>query len=445
MKQEEILLSQHFTLSKLLKFTLPSMVMMVFTSVYSVVDGFFISNYVGKTSFAAVNLIMPFLMMFGTIGFMVGTGGSALIAKTIGEGRRDKANHIFSMLVYTVIGVGLVLTVSGQLFIEPIAYMLGAEGRLAIDSVIYARIVLVTLTAFLLQTAFQAFFVTADKPSLGLGITVAAGVSNMILDWLFIAVFGWGLQGAAWATAISQMIGGFGPLLYFALPNKSLLRLGGCRWNNHSLIQTLTNGSSELVTNLSMSLVTMLYNFQLMRYIGEDGVAAFGIIMYVSFIFQSIFLGYAMGSAPIVSYNDGANERAELRNVRRKSLRLIMIMALLLTLSAEALAPMLASIFVSYDASLLRLTTISLRIYSLSFLLSGFNIYASSFFTALNNGLVSAVISFSRTMVFETGAVLVIPLLFGQQGIWTAIIVAEALALIMAGSIAVKLQPRYRY
>ncbi len=445
MEQEDVQLSQHFTLRKLFRFTLPSMVMMMFSSIYSVVDGIFISNYIGKTPFAAVNLIMPFLMMFGVIGYMIGTGGSALIAKTIGEGRRDKANHIFSMLVYTLIGVGLLLTVLGQLFIEQIAHLLGADGQLAADSVTYGRVILLAMTAFILQSAFQAFFVTADKPNLGLGITIAAGVSNMALDWLFIAVMGWGLQGAAWATAISQMIGGLIPLAYFALPNKSLLRLGGCRWNNQSLVKSLTNGSSELVTNLSMSLVVILYNLQLMRYIGEDGVAAFGIIMYVSFIFQSIYLGYAMGSAPIVSYNDGADNRAELRNVRRKSLQLIGMMGIVLTLSAELLAPTLAGIFVGYDAQLHAMTTIAFHIYSLSFLLSGYNVYASSFFTALNNGLVSAAMSFTRTMVFEMGAVLVMPLLFGIDGIWGAIVVAEVLALVMASIIGVMLLPRYRY
>ena len=440
-----IQLSEHFTYSKLLKFTLPSMVMMVFTSIYGVVDGVFVSNYVGSESFAAVNLIMPFLMILGAVGFMLGSGGSALVSYTLGTGDSKRANEIFSLLIYVLIGLGAVFTVGGILFLAPMSRFLGADETMLPICVSYGRIVLSAMIPFMLQSTFQSFLVTAERPNLGLYVTVAAGVANMVLDTLFIAVFKWGVIGAALATAISQWIGGVVPLLYFALPNKSKLHLCRTQFDLRSLIKASTNGASEFMTNISMSIVTMLYNWQLMRLMGADGVAVYGVIMYVSFIFAALFIGYSMGSAPIVGYHCGAGNKSELKNLLGKSFRLILTFQIILTIAAEAGAPFLAGIFVRYNTHLLDMTVHAFRSYSISFLFMGFSIYASSFFTALNDGGVSAAISFCRTMIFETGAVIILPFFLGVSGIWYSIIAAEFMAVCLSLFFLIRKAKKYGY
>ncbi len=425
----KIQLSEHFTYKKLLRFVLPSIVMMIFTSIYGVVDGLFVSNYVGKTAFAAVNLVMPLLMMLSALGFMMGTGGSAIVAKTLGEGDKERADRYFSMMVYVTLAGGVALTVLGLVFLRPIVIVLGAEGEMIGECLIYGRISLASLTFFMVQNVFQSFFVAAEKPHMGLGVMVAAGVTNMVLDYLFIVVFSWGIAGAAAATAAGETVGGIVPLIYFSRKNTSLLQLTKTRVKGKILLKASTNGSSELMTNLSMSLVNMLYNVQLMKLAGEDGVAAYGVIMYVNFIFLATFIGYSIGSAPIVGYHFGARNHSELKNLFQKSMRLIGGWGVLLMLLAFVLSGPLAQFFVGYDTELLAMTRHGLRLYALAFLVSGFNIYGSAFFTALNNGLVSAVISFLRTLVFQMAAVLILPRLLGLNGIWLAILVAELLAL----------------
>ena len=441
----KIQLSDHFTYPRLLRFVFPSIVMMIFTSIYGVVDGLFVSNYVGKTPFAAVNLIMPFLMIMGAVGFMFGTGGSAVVSQALGEGKPDKAKQYFSMMVYVVIGGGLVLTLLGLVFLRPIAAAFGAAGDMLDNCVIYGRIILCTLTAFMLQNVFQSFLVTAERPKLGLAVTVAAGVTNMLLDFVFIAVFRWGIVGAAAATAASQLIGGLIPLIYFLRPNTSRLQLVKTSLDTRILGKTCINGSSELMTNVSMSLVNILYNFQLMHYVGEDGVAAYGVIMYVSFIFIAIFIGYSIGSAPVVGYHYGAGNHAELKGLFRKSICLIAIWNILLTILAIVTSQPLAKIFVGYDSGLTALTRRGLCLYSLSFLLTGFNIFGSAFFTALGNGVVSATISFLRTLLFQIAAVLILPLLLGLDGIWLSIVAAELLALVVTIIFFVKKGSYYHY
>lgn len=441
----EIRLSDHFTYGKLLRFTAPSVVMMIFTSVYGVVDGIFVSNFVGKTPFAAINLIMPFLMMFGGLGFMVGTGGSALVAKTLGEGDRERANGLFSMLIWLSLAVGTVLAVTGMAIMRPIALALGARGEMLENCVTYGRFLMLSLPAFILQNEFQSFLITAERPKLGLWVTVAAGVTNIVLDALFIAVLDWGLVGAAAATTISQLVGGMVPLTYFLCPNECPLKLTRPMFDPKALLKTCTNGASELMTNLSMSLVNMLYNIQLMRFAGEDGVAAYGVIMYVNFIFISVFLGYSIGSAPIVGYHFGANNPPELKNLYRKSLSIMSVLAVALTGLALLLARPLAGVFVGYDAALLAMTQRAFVIYSFSFLMAGFNIFGSSFFTALNDGLVSAVISFLRTMVFEVAAVFLLPLVWELDGIWLSIVVAETLALGVTVFCFARFKGKYQY
>ena len=440
-----IQLSDHFSYKKLLRFTLPSIIMMIFTSVYGVVDGFFVSNFVGKTPFAAVNFIMPFLMILGAIGFMFGTGGGALIAITLGAGDRARAKRLFSLFVYVSAACAVVIAVLGIVFLRPISSLLGAKGQMLEDCVTYGRIILIALPAYILQFEFQSFFITAEKPQIGLWVTVAAGVTNMVLDALFIAVFRWGLMGAAVATALSQAVGGIVPLLYFARPNNSLLRLTKTSFDGHALLHACVNGSSELMSNISMSLVGMLYNVQLMKYAGEDGVAAYGVLMYVNMIFLAVFIGYATGSAPVVGYHYGAQNHGELKGLVKKSLVIIGIFSVAMLGLSEVLTRPLSVMFVGYDEGLLSLTLRGFLIYSFSFLFAGIAIWGSSFFTALGNGLVSALISFLRTLVFQIAAVIIFPLIWELDGIWLSIVAAELMAAVVTVLFLVGMRKKYRY
>ena len=432
MSKQPIRLSDHFSYAKLLRFTLPSICMMVFTSIYGVVDGLFVSNFAGKTPFAAINLVMPFIMILGGMGFMIGTGGTALVSKLLGESKKDEAHRTFSMMVLFTLLLGLVLSAVGFLTMRPVSYFLGATNAMIDDCVLYGRIVTGFTFAFMLQNVLQSFFIAAEKPRLGLIVTVAAGVTNMALDALFIAVFDWGVAGAAIATGLSQCVGGVLPLIYFLRPNDSLLRLRPTALRLRPILQACGNGSSELMSNISSSLVGMLYNFQLMRLIGEDGVSAYGVLMYVQFIFVAIFIGYSIGCAPVVSFHFGAQNHDELKNLLRKSVLLMSSGGVMLTVAARLLAALLAHLFVGYDAVLFDLTTHAFRLFSWSFLLAGFNIFTSGFFTALNNGAISAAISFLRTLVFQTASVLILPLLLGVDGIWWAITVAEIFAFLIS-------------
>ena len=445
----KIQLSDHFTYRKLLRFTVPSIVMMIFTSIYSVVDGFFVSNFVGTTPFAAVNILWPFIMICAAVGFMLGTGGSALVAKTLGEGKPDEANRIFSMLIYVSLVLGVIITILSIVFLRPISILLGAEGELLENCILYGRILLPALPFFILQNEFQSFLVTAEKPGFGLAITVAAGLTNVALDALFVAVFRWGLAGAAAATAASQLVGGLIPLLYFLLPNKCSLHLVKTDFLPKPFRHTCLNGSSELVTNISMSLVSMLYNLQLIKLAGENGVAAYGVVMYVSFMFIAVFLGYSIGCAPVISFHYGADHQDELKGLFRKSLVLMTAFSVMLTVLAEVLARPFSVLFVGYDPALLELTVRAFALYSLSYLLTGFNIFGSAFFTALNDGLTSATISFLRTLVFQTATVLLFPLLLPSHlkldGIWLSIVVAEALSLAVTLFFILKNRRKYGY
>ena len=440
-----IQLSDHFTYRRLIRFVIPSVAMMILTSIYGVVDGLFVSNFVGKTPFAAVNLVIPFTMILGAFGFMLGTGGTALVAKTLGEGRQEEANRIFSMLIYFALGLGVLLTIFGIAVLKGIVIKMGADDAMLRHCMIYGRIVLLGIPFYMLQNMFQNFLIAAEKPQLGLIVTIAAGVTNMVLDALFIAVLGWGVAGAAAATALGQCVGGLVPFVYFARKNSSKLSLVKTRLMGGALFHACTNGSSELVSNVSMSLVGMLYNLQLMKFAGENGVAAYGVIMYINFIFIAIFLGYAYGSAPIVAFNYGARRTEELQNVLKKSLKLILGTGISLFLIATVFAGVLSGLFVGYDAELYRLTVRGFHLYAISFLLCGFNIYGSSFFTALNNGVVSAAISFLRTVVFEVAAILILPVFFGVDGIWCAITVAELASILITIGAFSALRRRYQY
>ena len=441
----KIQLSDSFDYKKLLRFTFPSIIMMVFTSIYGVVDGFFVSNFVGKTPFAAVNFIMPFLMILGTVGFMFGTGGSALIAITMGAGDKERAKRLFSLFIYVSAICGILIGALGIVVIRPVAAWLGAEGELLDNCVVYGRIILAVLPALILQYEFQSFFITAEKPKLGLAVTVAAGVANMVLDALFVGVLRWGLVGAAAATAISQSVGGIIPLIYFGRPNTSLLRLTRTKFDGRALLKACANGSSELMSNISMAVVGMLYNIQLMKYAGEDGVAAYGVLMYVNMIFLAAFIGYSVGVAPVIGYHYGAGNHGELKGLLKKSLVLIGIFSVGMVVLAEGLARPLALIFVGYDPELLDMTLRGFLVYSFSFLFAGLAIYGSSFFTALGNGLVSALISFLRTLVFQVAAVLVFPLIWGIDGIWISIVAAELMAAVVTALFLIGMRRRYHY
>lgn len=441
----KISLSDHFTYRKLLRFVAPSAVMMMFTSIYGVVDGLFVSNYVGKVPFAAINLVMPFIMILGGIGFMIGTGGSALVSKTLGEGDRKKANRYFTMMIYLSLICGAAASVIGFAFIRPISYLLGATDAMIGDCVEYGRMIFLFTTAFMMQNVFQSFLVTAEKPRLGLLATVGAGVTNMALDAWFIVGLGWGVKGAALATGISQTVGGILPLIYFLRPNSSLLKITRTRLEGRPVFLAVTNGSSELMSNISASVVSMIYNFQLMKFAGEDGVAAYGVLMYVQFVFIALFIGYAIGSAPIIGYHYGAINHSELKNMLKKSIIIMSISGVIMTLLAQALALPIAKVFVGYDEGLFDMTVHAFRVFSFSFILAGINIFASSFFTALNNGAVSAAISFLRTLIFQSTAVIVLPMIWELDGIWLSITVAEVFALIISVTFLAAKKKKYNY
>lgn len=468
-----IQLSDHFSYKRLLRFTIPSIIMMICTSVYSIIDGLFVSNFVGTTPFAALNLMFPLLMGISTVGFMIGAGGSALVAIKLGEGEHEKANEYFSMLIYTIIVIGIIIAITVIIFMRPIAYAIGATDDMIDYCVIYGRILAVSLTGFMLQIAFQNFFIVAEKPGLSLRMSLISGIANVIFDFLFIVVFHWGLAGAGIATAIGEILGGVLPMFYFSrnrpdaalsatvnegkhtkqkdgvlgwiLKNDSLLHLTKTRFYGSVLIKTCTNGSSELMTNISSSIVNILYNYQLMRLAGENGVAAYGVIMYVTFIFAAVNIGYSIGSAPVVSYHYGAGSHTELRNLFCKSLVIIGSAGVIMTVLAELLAYPMIKVFVGYDAELFAMTCHGFRIYALSFLLSGFNIWGSGFFTALGDGAVSAVISFLRTLVFQVSVVLILPVFLKLDGIWLAVLVAEILALLVTSTFLVKKRKKYHY
>ena len=442
-----IQLSDHFTYQKLIKFTMPSMAMMIFTSIYGIVDGFFVSNFVGKTPFAAVNLIMPFLMITATVGFMFGTGGSAIVAKTFGEQKSALANSYFSQFVYVATALGVFFAVLGYIYIRPIAVFLGAEGELLKACVIYGRINMIGLPFFLWQLLFQSFFVTAERPNMGLRVTIASGVTNMVLDAVLVILLPqeYKLAGAAWATVLSQVVGGVVPLIYFFCPNSSILRLGKTRYDGKAILKAAVNGSSEFMSNVAMSVVAMLYNTQLLRFAGEDGVAAYGVMMYVSMIFAGAFIGYSIGTAPVVSYHFGAQNHDELKSILRKSLYMLGIFGAVMFIAAELTAPALAKFFVGYDEGLMKLTIHGARIGALSFLLMGFAMFSSGFFTALNDGVTSAIISFLRTLVFEAAAVIFLPMLLGVDGIWWAIVAAEMMAVVLAVFFLAVKQKKYHY
>lgn len=441
----KISLSDHFTYRKLLRFVAPSAVMMMFTSIYGVVDGLFVSNYVGKVPFAAINLVMPFIMILGGIGFMIGTGGSALVSKTLGEGDRKKANRYFTMMIYLSLICGVAASVIGFVFIRPISYLLGATDAMIGECVEYGRMIFLFTTAFMMQNVFQSFLVTAEKPRLGLLATVGAGVTNMALDAWFIVGLGWGVKGAALATGISQTVGGILPLIYFLRPNSSLLKITRTKLEGRPVFLAVTNGSSELMSNISASVVSMIYNFQLMKFAGEDGVAAYGVLMYVQFVFIALFIGYAIGSAPIVGYHYGATNHSELKNMLKKSIIIMSISGVIMTLLAQALALPIAKVFVGYDEGLFDMTVHAFRVFSFSFILAGINIFASSFFTALNNGAVSAAISFLRTLIFQSTAVIVLPMIWELDGIWLSITVAEVFALIISVTFLAAKRKKYNY
>lgn len=441
----KIKLSDHFTYSKLLRFVFPSIIMMVFTSIYGVVDGLFVSNFAGKTAFASINLVMPFVMILGGIGFMIGTGGTALVSKVLGEGKKEKANEIFTMMIIFTLLLGALLSVIGVISMPWVAKFLGATEEMMADCVIYGRIVTGFTVAFMLQNVFQSFLIAAEKPKLGLLATVLAGITNMALDAIFIIVFKWGVAGAAIATGLSQCVGGIFPLIYFLRKNSSLLRLTKTKLEIKPILNACGNGSSELMSNISSSVVSMIYNFQLMKYVGENGVSAYGVLMYVQFIFVAIYIGYAIGCAPITGYHFGARNHNELKNMLRKSSFLSAVSGVVLTILAIALSSPLAKLFVGYDEELYELTRHAFRLFAYSFLLAGFNIFTSSFFTALNNGAVSAAISFMRTLIFQTSSVLILPIFLGVDGIWWAITVAEVFAFILSLIFLFAKRKKYNY
>lgn len=445
MRNNTIKLSNHFTYKKLLRFTVPSIVMMICTSMYGVIDGIFVSNYIGKMSLAAINFIMPVLYIFAMFGYMFGAGGSALVSKTLGEGNRKRANGLFSLFVYISIIFGVFMTVSGYFFMRPLVQWFGAEGELLEQSLIYGHIFLLALTAWILMYVFQLFFITAEKPKLGLMVTIASGVTNIVLDALFIVVFEWGIAGAAAASAIGQLVGGVFPIVYFARENSSILRLTKPVIDFKAILQGFANGSSELVSGMSASFGSILYNVQLLKYAGENGVAAYGVLMYISMIVTSIFNGYSSGIVPVIGYHYGACNHDELKSLLKKSVIVVGLFSTSIFTLSELLAYPIAKVYVGYDEELMRITTQGFFVYSFAFLFMGMAVFASSFFTALDNGTVSAMVAFLRTLVFETTAIILLPIVFGVDGIWGSIVLAELMAAVVGAGFIYRMRRRYCY
>ncbi len=443
--KKKLSLSDHFTYYKLIRFVMPSIIMMIFTSVYGIVDGLFVSNFVGKTSFAAINLIFPALNIIGAVGFMLGSGGTAFVGKTLGEGKREMANRYFSMLICAGAVIGAALAAVGFVLLPSVAAALGAGEGMKSDCVVYGRIILAAMPFFILQNMFQSFFIAAEKPKLGLLVTVAAGVTNMALDALFVAVFKWGVSGAALATGISQFVGAAIPLAYFLGKNSSLLRITKTKLYTKVLLKSCANGSSEMVTNLAMSFMNMLINWQLMRLAGENGVASYGVIMYASFIFSAIFYGYAIGSAPVISYHFGAGNKDELKNLLKKSMVITTVVGILITAAVLLFSAPLSRVFVGYDKELCDMTVHAFRVFLIGYFCSGFTIFGSAFFTALNNGIVSAVISFTRTLLFEGGTILIFPFIWGLDGVWWAFVASDSAAMLMTLAFIFVKRKQYGY
>lgn len=441
----KIKLSSHFSYGKILKLVTPSIAMMVFVSIYGVIDGLFVSNFVGKTPFAAVNLIMPFLMVLGALGFMIGAGGCAIVSQTLGEGDKDKANRYFSFLVYVTFILGVVLAVLGEIFLPDIARFLRADESMLPYCVSYGRIIILALPFFMLQNVFQSFFTTAEKPALGFIVTVIAGFTNIIFDAVFVAGLSLGVEGAAIATCMSQAVGALIPIVYFFRKNNSLLRIGKTKCEFKMFLKTCANGSSEFVTNISGSVVSMIYNYRLMDMAGENGVSAYGVIMYVNFIFIAVLSGYAIGIAPVIGYNYGSRNNDELKNVFKKSLFLMAVFGIGLTFVAVGFSHPLAKLFVGYDESLFIMTKNALRIYSIGFIIMGFSIFGSAFFTALGNGIVSALISFLRTFIFQIAAVIILPMILDLTGIWLSVPVSELFAFLITIFFFAKMRKKYGY
>lgn len=441
----QIHLSDHFTYKRLLRFVLPCVVMMLVSTTYSVVDGFFVSNFVGKNAFAAVNLIVPALMALGAFGQMFGTGGSALISFTLGTGNTERANRILSQVIRFLFLFGVVAAILGFLFMRQIAVALGASESMIEACVLYGRTLICVMPFYMLQHAFQSLLVTAEKPKMGLAVSVVAGLTNILLDFVLVYVFPLGLFGAALATALSWGMGGAVPVVFFSKKNTSLLRFTKTRIEREVLAKVSTNGVAGLLTNLSTSIVAILYNYQLMRLAGENGVAAYGVIMYVSYVFMAFSMGYSTGSSPIVGYKFGAGDVLELKNLLRKSLILNAAFGIIMTILAEGLSGPIAQIFVGYDSELSALTAHAIRLYSLAFLINGFNIFSVSFFTGLNDGKIASIISFLRTFILPIIAIFVLPIMLDVDGIWIAVVAAEGLTLFVTIGLLIGNRKKYHY
>lgn len=436
---------EHLSYRKIIRFTSPTITMLVLSSIYGVVDGFFVSNFVGKTSFAAVNFIIPFLMILSSMGFMFGTGGGALISKTFGEGDLEKAKQLFSSIVYITIVAGIVFCGLGLICIRPFALKFGAEGQLLEDCVSYGSIVLLALPLQLLQYEFQCLASTSGKPVLGLCTTFVSGGTNIFLDGVFLIALGWGIKGVAAATVVSHVLGGMIPLIYFTFPNKSLLQLGKAKMDGKAFAKICYNGASELVNNISMSVVSMLYNIQLLRYASEDGIAIYGVLMYISIIFDNIYMGYSVGIAPIIGYHYGAQNHKALKELLKKSVVIISSSAVLMYIVSLKMAGPLCAVFLGYDKILLNITIHAFSIFRFAFLFSGYPIFGSAFFTALNNGVISMVISGMRTFLFQSASVILFPLIWGVDGIWLSLIIAEAMSAMLTFLLLVLNRKKYHY
>lgn len=438
-------IAQEFNLISLLRFVAPTVVMLVFMSLYQMVDAVFVSKFVGENALSALNIVYPFPSIVIAVSIMLATGGSAIIARNMGEGKEKEAKENFSFIVLVGAVIGVAIATAGILFIEPLIYMLGATPSLYDYCYEYLFILVLSVPLSVFQMLFQSFFVTAGKPHLGLTLTVLGGVSNIVLDYVFIVLCGFGVSGAALATSIGYSIPGLFGLIYFAVSRKGTLYFVKPVFRWGVLFKCCINGSSEMVNNLAVAVTTFLFNVLMLKYEGEAGVAAITIVLYAQFLMTSAFMGFSSGIAPVVSFNYGSGNVRQLKKIFKISVWVIAVVSAAVFVIAETCSDVVIMVFTPAGSEVFGLTKYGFAIFSFSFLCTGMNIFASALFTAFSNGKISAILSFLRTFVFLTACLLFLPLFWGVDGIWLAVPVAEVMALFVSVYYLVRFKKVYQY
>ncbi len=425
-------LAKKFSLASLLLFAAPNIIMMIVLSMYIIVDGMFVARFIGTTALSAINMFYPAICFEMALGIMIATGGSAIAAKKLGEGKQKEAQNNLSFLMVVEGSFGIVIAVVGNLFTAEIVSFLGASAAQAPLSITYAKIIFSFAPAFFLQTAFQTFFVTAGKPALGLIVTILGGVANILLDYIFMAPLRLGVTGAAIATGIGYCIPAMVGVIFFLKAKTNPFHFVRPRFDGKVLLQACANGSSEMVTNLSNAVTTFLFNFTLLQFYGEDGVASITIILYFQYLFTALYFGYSNGIAPIISYKYGNDDRKQLQALFKNSVLFLIISSIAANVLLHFTISKLLTIFTAENSPVYQITLHGFSIYSMAFMIMGLGIFSSAMFTAFSDGITSAIISFSRTFLFIVGAILLLPAILGERGVWLAVPIAEAFGFLIS-------------